>query len=115
MDTKVPEDVITLARQAHRAFPTIPLLATDIVQEWISGKLYVLEVNGIGWTFHLTSDYGRRIKEMFGIDLAAQFGGAAAVARGIYWRLRAHERGDGEWPLCSAEGCNWASSVLSAH
>ncbi len=88
MDTAVPEGVIALAREAHKAFPTIPLLPMAIVRDSFSGRLYALEVNGAGWTFHLTSDHGKRVKESFGIDLCSQFGGAAAVARGIYRRLR---------------------------
>ena len=86
-DVDVPEDVIELARQAHRAFPTIPLLGIDIVREASSRKLFVLEVNSNGWTFHLTSETGRSIQRDSGIDLFTQFGGAQAVARGLTGRL----------------------------
>ncbi len=88
MDAEVPEDVIELGRRVHAAFPTVPVLGTDIVRDQATGRLYVLEVNANGWTFHLTSDGGERIRRDFGLDLRAQFGGATAVARGIDRRLR---------------------------
>ena len=87
MDTDVPDDVVALATRAHAVFPTIPLLGTDIVREEATGQLYVLEVNASGWTFHLANERSDRIKREFGIDLSAQFGGAAAMTRGIYRRL----------------------------
>ena len=86
-DVDVPEDVIELARQAHRAFPTIPLLGIDIVREASSGKLFVLEVNSNGWTFHLTSETGRSIQRESGFDLFTQFGGGKTIARGLHRRL----------------------------
>ena len=86
-DTNVPEEVLELARRTHRAFPTIPLLGTDMVRDYKTGKLYVLEVNASGGHFHLTSETFTNIKENFDIDLRKQFGGAKAVAQGIYRRL----------------------------
>jgi hypothetical protein len=89
LDCSVPEDVIELARQAHRAFPTVPLLGIDIIREHGSGQLYVLEANVWGGTFHLTSPVYQRILRESGIDLRTQFGGAAAVACGIARRVQA--------------------------
>ena len=87
MDGNVPEDVIEFARRIHRVFPTIPLLGIDIVREHRTGKLYALEVNSSGWTFHLANEKKERIQNEFGLDLLKQFGGARAIARGIYNRL----------------------------
>lgn len=87
MDTNLPKRIIEFAERIHRAFPTIPLLGSDIVEEVGTGILYALEVNAIGWTFHLTSPRRERIKREFGIDLCEQFGGAEAVARGLIRRL----------------------------
>ena len=84
----VPEDVIELAKQAAKAFPTVPLLGTDIVRHHSTGELYALEVHSPGWTFHLTSILYERLLRERNLDLRAQFGGAAAVARGIYRRLQ---------------------------
>ncbi len=87
MSTDVPEDVLQFARRVHRAFPTIPLLGTDILREHNTGKLYALEVNPTGSTLHFDNEKSARLKSEFGIDLYAQFGGAKAIARGIYRRL----------------------------
>ncbi len=81
-------DVIQFAREVHRALPTIPLLGIDMVRHHSTGEIYVLEPHCSGGTFHLTSHrYGRLLNES-GLDLRTQFGGAAAVARGIYKRLQ---------------------------
>lgn len=95
MDLNVPEDVINLGKRAHAAFPTIPLLGSDIVRDLTTGQLYVLEVNAHGWVFHLTSPPGKKIEQDFGVDLSAQFGGASAVARGLYKRLCEAENHNG--------------------
>jgi hypothetical protein len=88
-DDQVPEDVIQFATRVHAAFPTVPLLGTDIVRDCDTGQLYVLEVNAAGWTFHLTSVAHERFLRESGLDLRKQFGGAAAVARGLVRRLAA--------------------------
>ena len=87
MNGNVPEDVLEFARHIHTLFPTIPLLGIDIVREYKTGKLYAIEVNSGGWTFHLANDKKDRIGNEFGLDLCAQFGGAQAIARGILRRL----------------------------
>lgn len=89
-DLEVPEDVLELARLTHEAFPTVPVLGTDIIRDFETGQLYVVEVNAMGDTFHLTSDTGRKIAREFNLDLLGQFGGACAIARGIYHRLIQH-------------------------
>ncbi len=86
-DTSVPKDVIELARRAHYAFPTVPSLGVDVIRDWATERPYVVEVNAAGWGFHLTSVAYERFLREFGIDFLAQFGGAAAVARGIHRRL----------------------------
>ena len=90
-DTQVPEDVIDFAGKVHTAFPSIPLLGTDIIRDADTGKLYALDMNTNGNTFHLTSDAGKSISRDFNLDLSAQFGGAKAIARGIFQRLSSSE------------------------
>ena len=87
MDEEVPQEVVELARRAHTAFPTVPVLGSDIVRDCRTGQLYVLEVNAVGSAFHLDSIRARQFKEQFGIDLSLQFGGVKAVARGIHRHL----------------------------
>ena len=81
------QDVIQLARQVHRAFPTVPLLGIDMVRHHSTGEIYVLEAHLGGGTFHLTSHRYSLLLNESGLDMRAQFGGAA-VARGIHRRLQ---------------------------
>lgn len=87
MDTNVDADILTFAQKVHTAFPNVPLLGTDIVRCKETGELYTLEVNSGGWTFHFANERYEQVKREFAIDLRMQFGGAKAVARGIYRRL----------------------------
>ena len=86
-DGQVPEDVINLARRAHQAFPDIPLLGIDIVRDYKTNQLFVLEVNAFGRTYLLADEHSQEHLDTFGFDLHQQFGGIKAVARGIYQRL----------------------------
>lgn len=61
-----------LARQAHSAFPSIPVLAVDIVRDADTGQLFVIEVNAGGYTWHVSSSIGRKIQKEFGFDINAQ-------------------------------------------
>lgn len=54
-------DVIELAESVHSAFPTIPMLGVDILRDKQSGKLWVLECNAGGHTWHFSSRTGERI------------------------------------------------------
>lgn len=67
-------EVIELAEQiATRAFPEIPLLGQDIVRDRTSGRLFCLEVNPYGSTWHFSSPAGRALQQRDNIDYAAQF------------------------------------------
>jgi len=70
------EEIIRLGEQAHTAFPEIPLLGFDVVQEVPSGKLYVLEANAIGYTWLLSKDR----EASFGFPLEEQFDGVRKAA-----------------------------------
>jgi hypothetical protein len=54
------QDVLDLARRTYRLYPEIPLHACDIMREESSGKLYILELNLGGNTWHFSSKVGRR-------------------------------------------------------
>ena len=68
-------EVIALAERAHAAFPDIPLIGVDIIREQPGGRLYVIEVNSCGQTWHFNSPTGRAIQEQFAFDLESQFDG----------------------------------------
>ncbi len=92
VDANVPQPVIELAKKVHAAFPDVPLLGTDILQDEAAGDLHILEVNATGFTFHLTSDLGKRMKEEFNMNFSSHFGGARAVARGLHQKLQEHSK-----------------------
>ena len=50
-------DVVHLARRVHAAIPEVPLKGIDIVREQGTGRLYVLEVNPGGNTWHFSSSF----------------------------------------------------------
>lgn len=75
------EEVWALARLAHRAFPDIGLIGVDILRDADTGQLFVIEVNAIGLTWHLSSSVGRRIQQDFGFDLDAHFDARRRAAR----------------------------------
>jgi hypothetical protein len=85
--TEDPE-VLELGRRIHEAFPAIPLLGSDIVREVPSGKLYALEANASGWTWHFSSPTGLTLQQTFGLDFDAQFGGLRRAAETLVERTR---------------------------
>jgi hypothetical protein len=74
-------EVLAMAQRAHAAFPGIPLLGVDVIRDAETGKLYVLETNPDGWTWHFTSRDGLAGQKQFGFDLAGQFDGLRKAAR----------------------------------
>jgi hypothetical protein len=50
-------DVLALARRAHAAIPGVPLKGCDIVREAATGRLFVIELNCGGNTWHFSSDH----------------------------------------------------------
>ena len=51
----IDQEIMEFARQASRAFPRMPLQGCDIIREASTGKLYILEVNPGGNTWHFSS------------------------------------------------------------
>lgn len=61
------DDVLSLSLVVAKAFAGSPLLGIDIVRDESTRKLYVLEVNAGGNTWHFSSSYGRSLRVDFGI------------------------------------------------
>src|SRR4029077_10189141 len=82
------EEVMRSARQVNRAFPRIPLQGCDIVREAATGKLFILEVNPGGNTWHFSSPYFTRQRGLLGGKEAftRQFDAFAAAARVLAMR-----------------------------
>ncbi len=74
-------DIVELAERAHSTFPDLPLLGVDILRDYDSGALYVVEVNSLGYSWHFSSPSGRAIQAQFGLDFDAQWGGRRKAAR----------------------------------
>ncbi|MDQ4097544.1 MAG: hypothetical protein M3144_06725, partial [Actinomycetota bacterium] len=82
--------VLSFAADAHAAFRTIPLLGVDVLEDAETGKLYVIEVNAVGYTWHFSSRPGLRAQREFGFDLDAQFDGRRKAARILVEQVRRH-------------------------
>lgn len=59
-------DIIALGERVHAAFPHIPMLAVDCIKDAKSGKLYILECNAGGNTWHFSSPVGEKLRLGFG-------------------------------------------------
>jgi hypothetical protein len=80
------EEAMALGRRvAAEAFPDLPLLGIDVIREAATGKLYVLEVNAGGNTWHFSSSYWRPLHKEFPwarakmVGMLDAFGTAAKV------------------------------------
>jgi hypothetical protein len=76
----IPE-VLALGESAHRAFPEIGLLGVDVLRDVDTDKLYVIEVNSLGYVWHVNSLKGRQLQAQFQIDIDAQWGVTPKAAR----------------------------------
>lgn len=72
--------ILDLARKVHSAFPEVPVLGTDIVEDAETGRRYALECNPSGATWLLSNGAGRRMQAEFGLDFLAQFNALDVVA-----------------------------------
>jgi hypothetical protein len=75
------EEIIRFAEDAHRAFPSIPLLGIDVVRDALDGRLFVLEVNSSGYVWHFTSPLGMGVQSEFNLNFESQFDGRRKAAR----------------------------------
>jgi hypothetical protein len=86
-------DVLNLARQAYGAIPGIPLQGVDIIREAATGRLFVLEINSGGNTWHFSSRYiARRGRPVPRDELIDQFGAWDASARVLIKMVRRQAR-----------------------
>lgn len=82
-------DVLALAPLTAAAFPEAALLGLDILREAATGRLYVLEANPIGYTWHLSSGLGKIAQKRLGIDRYAQFDALSVAADALIEKTRA--------------------------
>jgi hypothetical protein len=74
-------DVLDLARRVHAAMPDVATTGCDIIREARSGKLFVMEANCKGLSWHLSSALGRKQQADSGLNFSAQFGAIEVAAR----------------------------------
>jgi hypothetical protein len=83
-------EVMEVARLAHQAMSSVPLIGVDVIRDAETNELFVIEVNAIGLTWHLTSPVGRRIQDEFGFDLDRCFDARRTAARVLAEQVRRH-------------------------
>jgi hypothetical protein len=86
-------DVLDLARRAYAAMPAIPLQGVDIIREEVTGRLFVLEINPGGNTWHFSSRYiARRRSPTTREERIAQFGAWDVAACTLIKKVREEAR-----------------------
>jgi hypothetical protein len=65
-------DVVALGRAIHAAVPEIPLKGCDFLREAGTGKLYLIELNAGGNTWHFSSAYGQKLRDYLGPEFERQ-------------------------------------------
>jgi hypothetical protein len=73
------EEVIALATAVSGKFVQVPVMGIDIVREHETGRLYVLEMNSSGRTWHLSSDHGLGHQRDYGLDFYGQFNALGTI------------------------------------
>lgn len=65
-------DVIAMARAAYLAIPEVPLQGCDLIRDYASGRVFVLEVNPGGNTWHYSSSFMAESRAVRGPALELQ-------------------------------------------
>ena len=86
-------EILSLAKAAHEALPEIPLKGCDILRDVVTGKLYVIELNCGGNTWHFSSKFlAERRKKLgpeFELRRRQQFDAFRTAARVLVERTNA--------------------------
>ncbi len=86
-------EILALAKAAHEALPEIPLKGCDILKDASTGRLYVIELNAGGNTWHFSSGYSASFREQYGAEFElrrrAQFDAMRTTARILAERTNA--------------------------
>jgi hypothetical protein len=85
-------EIIDIARAAHHALPEIPLKGCDLLRESATGRVYVIELNCGGNTWHFSSNFfakARGLQPEFAHQRRAQFDAMRTAARILVERTNA--------------------------
>jgi glutathione synthase/RimK-type ligase-like ATP-grasp enzyme len=76
-------EVISLAARVHAKFPKLPNLGIDIVREQETGRLFILEINSRGTTWHLSSGHGLMHQRTYGLNFYGQFNALQTITEAL--------------------------------
>ena len=83
-------EVIALGERAHAAFPNCGVLGVDALRDADTGKLYLIEVNPLGYTWHFSSSLAKNTFTADHVrDLYAQFGALDRITQLLVEKVRA--------------------------
>ena len=82
------EEVLAFAQDLARALPMRPVMPIDIVRHRDTGRLFVMEINSHGWSWHLSSPFGQKQQQTYGLNYYTQFGGLGKIADALISRTR---------------------------
>ena len=84
------DEATAFAASVHAAFPELPLIGCDILKDHVSGKLFVIEINAGGNTWHFSSTtYAAQRAELGGRDaFVNQLGAWKIAAQALIARTR---------------------------
>jgi len=77
------QEVIDMGEHVHRQFPMMPVLGQDIVRDVDTQALYIMELNSGGFTWHLSSSFGKRYRMQFKLDYYGQFNALERITRAL--------------------------------
>lgn len=77
------KDVVELATSLHKNEPDIPVMGTDIIREHGSGRLFLVEFNSRGRTWHLSSEHGQGHQRDFRLDYYGQFSALDSITNAL--------------------------------
>ncbi|MGC4077562.1 MAG: hypothetical protein QM702_11135 [Rubrivivax sp.] len=87
------EEILAFARRMSRALPAIPLQGIDVMREHGTGRLFAIENNTGGNTWHFSSNMGKELRDQLGRDaLVGQFDAFATAARVLVDATRTYAR-----------------------
>jgi hypothetical protein len=88
-------DMLAFGRRIAAAFPEIPLLGIDAIRRAADGRLFALEVNAGGNTWHFSSPTWAKARATYptvAADMYGQFGALDVAARVLADAARRHAR-----------------------
>ncbi len=86
----IEPEVIKLALRCHEAVPDVPVKGVDILREASTGKLFVIELNCLSATWHISSAYFEKYRKhgLSRAEMAGQLGAFDRAAEVLIERTR---------------------------